>query len=149
MTGLASRDDKKDVDTGTNLVCEDSRLNIRNGTPSQLIFHSHESDNREIETNRPVEKKKKNQIMMPVFSVFTAGLCGHTMILRCLCTFRCAQGSPRLNPNGLIQFSSSHWDNVFDLFILIKNLSNVLHLFISSFHPRLQKNANLALFQDI
>lgn len=49
----------KDVDTGTNLVCEDSRLNIRNGTPSQLIFHSHESDNREIETNIPVEKKKK------------------------------------------------------------------------------------------
>lgn len=48
----------KDVDTGTNLVCEDSRLNIRNGTPSQLIFHSHESDNREIQTNIPVEKKK-------------------------------------------------------------------------------------------
>ena len=47
----------KDVDTGTNLVCEDSRPNIRNGTPSQLIFHSHESDNREIERNIPVDKK--------------------------------------------------------------------------------------------
>lgn len=69
----------KDVDTGTNLVCEDSRLNIRNGTPSQLIFHSHESDNREIETNIPVDK---NRIMKPVFFVFTVGLCGHMMILR-------------------------------------------------------------------
>lgn len=47
----------KDVDTGTNLVCEESRPNIRNGTPSQLIFHSHESDNREIERNIPVGKK--------------------------------------------------------------------------------------------
>lgn len=54
----------KDVDTGTNLVCEESRLNIRNGTPSQLIFHSHESDNREIETNIPVERYR---IMKPVF----------------------------------------------------------------------------------
>ncbi len=69
----------KDVDTGTNLVCEDSRLNIRNGTPSQLIFHSHESDNREIETNKPVDK---NRIRKPVFFKFTVGLCGHTMILR-------------------------------------------------------------------
>lgn len=73
MTGLASRDDKKDVDTGTNLVCEDSRLNIRNGTPSQLIFHSHESDNREIETNK---KKKKNSNYEAACSrVLTVGLC--------------------------------------------------------------------------
>lgn len=57
-------DDKKDVDTGTNLVCEDSRLNIRNGTPSQLIFHSHESDNREIETNIPVDN---NWFTKPAF----------------------------------------------------------------------------------
>ena len=69
----------KDVDTGTNLVCEDSRLNIRNGTPSQLIFHSHESDNREIETKIPVDK---NRIMKPVFFKFTVRLCGHMMILR-------------------------------------------------------------------
>lgn len=61
----------KDVDTGTNLVCEDSRLNIRNGTPSQLIFHSHESDNREIQTNIPVDK---NRITKPVFFKFSVGL---------------------------------------------------------------------------
>lgn len=64
----------KDVDTGTNLVCEDSRPNIRNGTPSQLIFHSHESDNREIERNIPVDK---NRLMKPVFFMFTVGLGGH------------------------------------------------------------------------
>lgn len=71
----------KDVDTGTNLVCEDSRPNIRNGTPSQLIFHSHESDNREIERNIPVGKKK-NRLMKPVFFIFTVGLDGRMTILR-------------------------------------------------------------------
>lgn len=71
----------KDVDTGTNLVCEDSRPNIRNGTPSQLIFHSHESDNREIERNIPVGKKKK-RLMKPVLFIFTVGLDGHMTILR-------------------------------------------------------------------
>lgn len=68
----------KDVDTGTNLVCEDSGLNIRNGTHSQLIFHSHESD-KEIETNIPDDK---NEIKKPVFFKFTVGLIGHIMILR-------------------------------------------------------------------
>lgn len=89
---------KKDVDTGTNLVCEDSRLNIRNGTPSQLIFHSHESGNREIETNIPVDK---NQIKKPVLSVFTVGFVWPYDDIKVLCTFSCPQSSLRLNPNGL------------------------------------------------
>lgn len=71
----------KDVDTGTNLVCEDSRLNIRNGTPSQLIFHSHESNNREIKTNTPVEKSP--DMKSGGFSLrFTLRLYGHVMMLK-------------------------------------------------------------------